>query len=48
MISEIKAKGKNPGIYASKYMWQSIFGSATACHTVATQPLWYAHYDGKA
>lgn len=48
LISEIKAKGKNPGIYGSKYMWQSIFGSASACHTVASQPLWYAHYDGKA
>ena len=47
-MSEIKAKGKNPGIYGSKYMWQSIFGSTTACHTVSSQPLWYAHYDDKA
>lgn len=28
-------------------MWQSIFGSFTACHTVASHPLWYAHYDDK-
>lgn len=48
LVNEIKAKGKNPGIYGSKYMWQSIFGSATACHNVGGQPLWYAHYDGKA
>jgi GH25 family lysozyme M1 (1,4-beta-N-acetylmuramidase) len=48
LVNEIKAKGKSAGIYASKYMWQSIFGSATACHAVASQPLWYAHYDGSA
>lgn len=26
-------------------MWQSILGSTSACTSVATQPLWYAHYD---
>jgi GH25 family lysozyme M1 (1,4-beta-N-acetylmuramidase) len=45
-INRIKSKGKNVGIYASKYMWQSIFGSYTACPNVASQQLWYAHYDG--
>jgi hypothetical protein len=29
-------------------MWQSIFGSFTACTSVASQQLWYAHYDGSA
>ncbi len=26
-------------------MWQTIFGSKTACPSVASVPLWYAHYD---
>ena len=46
IINRIKAKGKKPGIYATAYMWQSIFGSRTACPSVASQQLWYAHYDG--
>jgi hypothetical protein len=29
-------------------MWQTIFGSFTACPSVASQQLWYAHYDGAA
>ena len=45
-INRIKQKGKTPGIYASRYMWQTIFGSFTACPSVASQQLWYAHYDG--
>jgi GH25 family lysozyme M1 (1,4-beta-N-acetylmuramidase) len=45
LISAIKAKGKNPGIYSSLYMWETIFGSRSACPSVASQPLWYAHYD---
>jgi hypothetical protein len=48
IINGIKAKGKNPAIYASRYMWQTIFGSFTACPSVASQQLWYAHYDGSA
>lgn len=44
-INAIKAKGKNPGIYASVYMWESIMGSRNACPGVASQQLWYAHYD---
>ena len=31
LVKEIKAKGKPVGIYASKYMWSSIFGSNSAC-----------------
>jgi hypothetical protein len=46
IINGIKAKGKHLGIYATRYMWQSIFGSFTACPSVASQQLWYAHYDG--
>lgn len=45
LVNAIKAKGKNPGIYASIYMWESIMGSRNACPGVAGQPLWYAHYD---
>lgn len=29
-------------------MWQTIFGSKTACPSVGSQQLWYAHYDGSA
>ncbi len=46
VINAIKGKGKHLGIYASRYMWQSIFGSFSACPSVASQQLWYAHYDG--
>jgi len=45
IINHIKSKGKTPGIYATRYMWQTIFGSFTACGGVASQQLWYAHYD---
>ena len=44
-INAIKAKGKNPGIYSSVYMWETIFGSRAACPGAASQQLWYAHYD---
>lgn len=46
IINRIKSHGKVPAIYASRYMWQTIFGSFTACPSVASQQLWYAHYDG--
>lgn len=40
------AKNKKVGIYASRYMWSSIYGSFTACPNAATNvALWYAHYD---
>jgi GH25 family lysozyme M1 (1,4-beta-N-acetylmuramidase) len=45
IVNAIKVKGKNVGIYATLYMWETIFGSRTACPGVATQQLWYAHYD---
>jgi GH25 family lysozyme M1 (1,4-beta-N-acetylmuramidase) len=48
IVNRIKAKGKHAGIYGSKTMWTSIFGSASACHTLGAEPLWYAHYDGHA
>jgi GH25 family lysozyme M1 (1,4-beta-N-acetylmuramidase) len=45
-ISALKAKGKKVGVYASRYMWGTIFGSYTACAQAATNiPLWYPHYD---
>jgi GH25 family lysozyme M1 (1,4-beta-N-acetylmuramidase) len=45
LISRIKYHGKVPGIYASSYMWQSIMGGVSKCPSVASAPLWYAHYD---
>lgn len=44
-INAIKAKGKSAGIYSSAVMWQNIFGSSSACPSVGSTPLWYAHYD---
>jgi hypothetical protein len=44
-INRIKSHGKTAGIYASRYMWQTIMGSFTACASAASQQLWYAHYD---
>ncbi|CAM6002220.1 unnamed protein product [Sphagnum balticum] len=44
-INAVKAKGKTPGVYSSSSMWQSIFGSTTACSAAGSTPLWYAHYD---
>lgn len=46
ILNRVRAKGKTPGIYATRYMWQSIFGSFSACPSVASAQLWYAHYDG--
>lgn len=46
IVNRIKHHGKGVGIYASKYMWQTIMGSATACAGVGSEELWYAHYDG--
>jgi len=46
LIAALKVKGKKVGIYASHYMWGTIFGSFTACPQASTNtPLWYAHYD---
>ena len=48
VVNHIKEKGKKVGIYASSYMWQTIFKTRTACPDTAKHELWYAHYDGKA
>lgn len=45
IINRIKSHGKVPAIYASRYMWQTIMGSFSGCPSVASQQLWYAHYD---
>ena len=46
LLDAIKARGKPVGIYASRYMWNQIYGSTTACtEAAAGVPLWYAHYD---
>jgi hypothetical protein len=45
IINRIKSKGKHLGIYATAYMWQSIFGARNACPQAASEQLWYAHYD---
>jgi len=43
MLKGCAAVGANCGIYSSKYMWESIFGSG---YTVGgNYPLWWAHYD---
>lgn len=44
-VNAIKARGKTPGIYSSAVQWQNIFGSTSACASVGSVPLWYAHYD---
>lgn len=46
LVGALKAKQKKVGIYASRYMWGTIFGSYEACgQASANNPLWYAHYD---
>lgn len=46
MTKFFKGKGKKVGIYATRYMWGSIFGSYDACSQKGNGlPLWYAHYD---
>lgn len=45
LLARIKSHGKNPGIYASYYMWQTIMGGVNSCTSHASTPLWYAHYD---
>lgn len=47
IVNRVKSHNKPVGIYASAVMWQSIFGSKTACHGVSSNELWYAHYDAK-
>ena len=45
IINRIIARGKVPAIYSSIYMWQTIFGGRNNCPSLASQQLWYAHYD---
>lgn len=45
IINRIKSHGKVPAIYATAYMWQTIMGGRNNCPSVASQQLWYAHYD---
>lgn len=45
LVNHLTSKGKRVGIYSSKVMWTSIFGSATACTAMGSHSLWYAHYD---
>jgi hypothetical protein len=45
IVNRIKARGKVPAIYSSVYMWQNIFGGRNSCPSLASQQLWYAHYD---
>jgi hypothetical protein len=45
LVKAIKAHGKVPGIYSSQYMWTTIMGGRYNCPSLASQQLWYAHYD---
>ena len=45
LVNAIKAHGKVPGIYSSQYMWTTIMGGRYNCPSLASQQLWYAHYD---
>ena len=47
LVSAVKARGKKVGLYATGFMWNQIFGNRTACQELGSEPLWYAHYDGK-
>jgi hypothetical protein len=46
LVSAFKAKKVTVGIYASYYMWETIFGSASACPDFTDLQLWYANYSG--
>lgn len=48
IANTIKGHGKNVGIYATSYMWQTIMGAKNACPGVSNFQLWYAHYDNSA
>lgn len=45
LLSGAAASGAHIGIYSSKYMWESLFG--TGFTAGGNYPLWYAHYDNK-
>jgi len=44
MANEASSLGLTTGVYTSASQWQPIMGSSTVG---SSQPLWYAHYDGK-
>lgn len=48
LVNGVKARGKGLGIYASRYMWQSIFASFLGSPRVGSKQLWYAHCDDSA
>lgn len=43
MVNEVKAAGKNVGIYTSEYNWEEVVGSSWS--GLSSYPVWYAHYD---
>ena len=45
LIAQLKAAGKNVGVYTSNYEWGNVMGYSRACPQAATVPLWYAHFD---
>jgi hypothetical protein len=46
LLDQFHALGAKVGIYASKYQWNSIFGSGFSIGS--SYPLWYAYYNGAA
>jgi len=47
ILNQIKARGKDAGMYASSYMWNIIMGSNNACPQFGTLPLWYPNVNGQ-
>ena len=47
LVSSFQSLGADVGIYASAYMWKTIFGSLGACSEFSTLDLWYAHWDNQ-
>ena len=46
LIQALKAKNVKVGLYASRFMWNSILGGYDTCQQASVNmPLWYAHYD---
>lgn len=45
VVSALQSHGVHVGIYASHYMWQTIFGASGNCAKFTSIPIWYAHYD---
>jgi len=47
LVSDFQARGVQVGIYASYYMWNTIFGGPNNCNQFSSLQLWYADYDGQ-